>query len=135
MPDAKIVRIITRLNIGGPAQHAVYLSKLMEKYGWSTILITGRVDPSVIAALPVPTVLETGSVSAPLPETPQEVTPVFISVPGLEGIGIAEGETAETILELYDPIWRLLESNGIVPVLPEGGLLIPVGDVPVEGGE
>ena len=42
----KIVRIITRLNIGGPAWQAVSLSERMSRHGWSTLLITGRPDPA-----------------------------------------------------------------------------------------
>ncbi len=39
--SGKIVRIITRLNIGGPAQQAVALSEQMSRLGWNTLLITG----------------------------------------------------------------------------------------------
>lgn len=37
----KIIRVITRLNIGGPAQQAIALSERMAGYGWSTLLISG----------------------------------------------------------------------------------------------
>lgn len=41
MKRPTIVRIITRLNIGGPAQQAVALSERMAAHGWSTLLISG----------------------------------------------------------------------------------------------
>ena len=38
----KIVRIITRLNIGGPAQNAIFLSEGLNDHGFETLLITGK---------------------------------------------------------------------------------------------
>ncbi len=46
MAAAKIVRIITRLNIGGPAQQAAGLADRMAAQGWKTVLVTGTIDPS-----------------------------------------------------------------------------------------
>jgi len=46
MAAAKIVRIITRLNIGGPAQQAAGLADRMTEQGWETVLVTGSIDPS-----------------------------------------------------------------------------------------
>jgi glycosyltransferase involved in cell wall biosynthesis len=40
-----VVRIISRLNVGGPAIQAITLSKQLEPLGYSTILIRGREDP------------------------------------------------------------------------------------------
>ena len=40
----KIVRIITRLNIGGPATHAILLTKGLNNKRFRTILTTGRVE-------------------------------------------------------------------------------------------
>ncbi len=37
----KVIRIITRLNIGGPALHAILMSKQMERLGYETKLIVG----------------------------------------------------------------------------------------------
>src|SRR5690348_10503352 len=37
----KIVRIIDRLNAGGPAKHVVWLSKGLEAEGFRTTLVTG----------------------------------------------------------------------------------------------
>lgn len=41
----RVLRVITRLNIGGPAQHAVLLTAGLERLGWQTSLIIGRVAP------------------------------------------------------------------------------------------
>ncbi len=59
----KVLRVITRLNIGGPAQHAVLLSAHLGRHGWSSRLLAGRVDPDegdmsdLAAAHDVPLVL------------------------------------------------------------------------------
>jgi glycosyltransferase involved in cell wall biosynthesis len=41
----RVVRIITRLNIGGPAIQAITLTKLLEPAGYRTTLIRGRESP------------------------------------------------------------------------------------------
>ena len=41
----KIARIISRLNIGGPAQHAIMLSEYLQDSEWQTKLISGVEDP------------------------------------------------------------------------------------------
>lgn len=46
MDRRKIVRIIARLNIGGPARQVVFLSDEMTRLGWSTLLILGQPDPT-----------------------------------------------------------------------------------------
>ncbi len=38
----KIVRVVTRLNIGGPAQHVVALSEELDRFGWETLLLIGE---------------------------------------------------------------------------------------------
>ena len=40
----KVVRVITRLNIGGPAQHVISLTTHLHARGYLTTLVTGRVD-------------------------------------------------------------------------------------------
>ncbi len=40
----KVVRVITRLNIGGPAQHVVLLNAHLPQKGWPSVLVTGRVE-------------------------------------------------------------------------------------------
>ncbi|HKO96104.1 MAG TPA: glycosyltransferase [Pyrinomonadaceae bacterium] len=39
----KIVRIIARLNVGGPAKHVVWLTHGLRKTGWETLLVAGTV--------------------------------------------------------------------------------------------
>ncbi|HXF43510.1 MAG TPA: glycosyltransferase [Pyrinomonadaceae bacterium] len=39
----RVMRIIARLNVGGPARHVVWLSKGLEEFGFETILVHGRV--------------------------------------------------------------------------------------------
>ena len=42
---AKIVRIVTRLNIGGPAIHTILLSRGMTSAGYQTVLVAGACEP------------------------------------------------------------------------------------------
>jgi glycosyltransferase involved in cell wall biosynthesis len=42
MEKIKIIRIITRLNIGGPAQHVIFLSQALNEGNFETLLIAGR---------------------------------------------------------------------------------------------
>ena len=41
----KILRIIARLNVGGPARHVVWLSEGLKADGYETLLVTGVVPP------------------------------------------------------------------------------------------
>jgi glycosyltransferase involved in cell wall biosynthesis len=41
----RIVRIIARLNIGGPAIQAITLTRRLEEYGYATVLVRGREEP------------------------------------------------------------------------------------------
>ncbi len=40
----KVLRVITRLNIGGPAQHAILLTKHLNGQQWASTLVTGQID-------------------------------------------------------------------------------------------
>ena len=42
---AKVVRIIARLNVGGPAKHVVWLTSGLEGRGYRSLLVTGTVPP------------------------------------------------------------------------------------------
>ena len=42
----RVLRVIARLNIGGPARHAVVLNAGLEREGWRTLLAFGSVDES-----------------------------------------------------------------------------------------
>jgi glycosyltransferase involved in cell wall biosynthesis len=39
----KILRIIARLNVGGPARHVIWLTEGLQSYGFETVLVTGVV--------------------------------------------------------------------------------------------
>ena len=41
----RILRIITRLNVGGPAQQVVWLTEELRKEGFEILLVTGTVPP------------------------------------------------------------------------------------------
>jgi len=40
----KIVRIITRLNVGGPSKHVSWLSNGLNKKGWKNVIVCGKVE-------------------------------------------------------------------------------------------
>src|SRR5215470_17746140 len=42
---AKVIRIIARLNVGGPAKHVVWLTDGLDKTHYQTLLVSGRVPP------------------------------------------------------------------------------------------
>ena len=42
-PGMKILRIIARLNVGGPARHVVWLSEGLKPLGYETVLVAGVV--------------------------------------------------------------------------------------------
>ncbi len=41
----KIVRIIARLNVGGPAKHVVWLTQGLQTPEWESVLVAGTVPP------------------------------------------------------------------------------------------
>ena len=41
----KVLRIIARLNVGGPARHVVWLTEGLQAYGCDTLLVAGTVPP------------------------------------------------------------------------------------------
>ncbi|HSB29562.1 MAG TPA: glycosyltransferase, partial [Pyrinomonadaceae bacterium] len=48
MPDpkpAKVIRIIARLNVGGPAKHVVWLTAGLDESRYQTLLVAGKVPP------------------------------------------------------------------------------------------
>ncbi|HET6203841.1 MAG TPA: glycosyltransferase [Planctomycetota bacterium] len=46
MSPTRVVRIVSRLNVGGPAKQALLLSRGLEAEGFSTLLVAGVPDPS-----------------------------------------------------------------------------------------
>src|SRR6266446_7394380 len=68
----KLLRIIARLNVGGPARHVVWLSQGLQSAGYETLLVTGVVPPgeddmSYIAA-------EAGVIPYVVPQMSREVS-------------------------------------------------------------
>ena len=43
LPPVRILRLIARLNVGGPARHVVWLSEALQRNGFETLLVTGIV--------------------------------------------------------------------------------------------
>src|SRR5215212_6353860 len=41
--NSKVIRIIARLNVGGPAKHVVWLTSGLKEAGFDTLLVTGKV--------------------------------------------------------------------------------------------
>lgn len=54
MTRPRVLRLITRLNVGGPARQAIYLSRAMEERGFWTELVYGSVGPGEGELGPVP---------------------------------------------------------------------------------
>jgi glycosyltransferase involved in cell wall biosynthesis len=69
----KVLRIIARLNVGGPARHVVWLTAGMRSLGYETLLVSGVVPPgeddmSYVAA-------QAGVTPQILPEMSREISP------------------------------------------------------------
>ncbi|HEX5015815.1 MAG TPA: glycosyltransferase [Candidatus Limnocylindrales bacterium] len=45
MTRPRLLRVITRLNVGGPATHVVLANRGLEGRGWETLLLYGEVEP------------------------------------------------------------------------------------------
>lgn len=83
----RVVRIIARLNVGGPARQAILLTKRLDALGFESTLVTGRVGP------------DEGDM---LPEARRQgVEPVVI-----EGLGRAPSPLDD--LRALGRLWRLL---------------------------
>ena len=41
----RVLRIITRLNVGGPATHVILADRGLRARGWETLLLHGDVEP------------------------------------------------------------------------------------------
>ncbi|HEX5834981.1 MAG TPA: glycosyltransferase [Pyrinomonadaceae bacterium] len=71
-PHTKVVRIIARLNVGGPAKHVVWLTSGLEDAGYRSLLVAGKVpegeeDMSYFAE-------ETGVTPLYIPEMSREIS-------------------------------------------------------------
>ena len=47
-PPPRILRIIARLNVGGPARHVVLLTEKLREKGWESDLVIGEVGPGEV---------------------------------------------------------------------------------------
>ena len=45
-PGRRVLRVITRLNVGGPATHVVVADRGLSALGWETLLVHGVVEPT-----------------------------------------------------------------------------------------
>jgi glycosyltransferase involved in cell wall biosynthesis len=63
----KVVRVIARLNVGGPARHCLLLGKALAERGWEQVLATGELDEGEASALDREPALAEGSRLVPVP--------------------------------------------------------------------
>lgn len=82
----KVARIISRLNVGGPARHCILLGEGLRRHGFETVLIAGELEDGEADVLP-------GDVAA----TPGGVR--LVRVPGLRQT-IAPGDDLRALLRL-----------------------------------
>lgn len=69
----KVLRIIARLNVGGPARHVVWLTRGLSAFGYETVLVSGVVPPgegdmSYVAS-------EAGITPLIIPQMSREISP------------------------------------------------------------
>jgi glycosyltransferase involved in cell wall biosynthesis len=86
----RVLRVIARLNVGGPALHVSYLTHGLERFGYETLLVTGRVGA--------------GEGSMEYAARELGIEPVFVDALGRE---ISPGRDLVAVLALRDAILRL----------------------------
>ena len=76
LPDEpiRILRVIARLNVGGPALHVSYLSKGLDERGYETTLVAGRVGAGEGSMEYI--ARESGLLPVYLPELQREISPL-----------------------------------------------------------
>ncbi|MBV8394728.1 MAG: glycosyltransferase [Actinobacteria bacterium] len=82
----RVVRVIARLNMGGPALHVAYLTKGLEERGYDTTLVAGSLargesSMSFVAE-------ELGVEVYPLPQLSREISPVYDTLSVLRLVGL-----------------------------------------------
>ena len=82
----RIVRVIARLNMGGPALHVAYLTKGLEERGYDTTLVAGSLargesSMSFVAE-------ELGVDIYPLPQLSREISPLYDTLSVLRLVGL-----------------------------------------------
>ena len=70
----RVLRVIARLNVGGPALHVSYLTEGLDRLGYETMLVAGRVGPDEGSMEYVPEQL--GLHPVYVPELQREVSPI-----------------------------------------------------------
>jgi glycosyltransferase involved in cell wall biosynthesis len=70
-----VLRVIARLNVGGPALHVSYLSSELDKIGYETMLVAGRVGPGEGSMEYVPE--ELGVHPVYVPELQRSISPLL----------------------------------------------------------
>jgi glycosyltransferase involved in cell wall biosynthesis len=74
----RVVRVIARLNMGGPALHVAYLTKGLEKRGYDTTLVAGSLARGENSMAFVAE--ELGVDVYPIPQLHREISPVYDSL-------------------------------------------------------
>jgi glycosyltransferase involved in cell wall biosynthesis len=82
----RVVRVIARLNMGGPALHVAYLTKGLEERGYETTLVAGSLargesSMSFVAE-------ELGVEVYPLPQLSREISPIYDTLSVLRLVGL-----------------------------------------------
>jgi glycosyltransferase involved in cell wall biosynthesis len=68
-----VLRVIARLNVGGPALHVAYLTEGLDRLGYETLLVAGTVSPGEASMERV--ALDRGITPLILPELQREIDP------------------------------------------------------------
>jgi glycosyltransferase involved in cell wall biosynthesis len=82
MTAPRILRVITRMNIGGPATHVVLANRGLEERGWETLLVFGTVEPDEAE-------VDTSTITVPFQRVPSLARPIRPLADARAGAAIA----------------------------------------------
>jgi glycosyltransferase involved in cell wall biosynthesis len=82
----RVVRVIARLNMGGPALHVAYLTKGLEERGYDTTLVAGSLARGESSMSFVAD--ELGVDVHPIPQLSREISPIFDTLSVLRLVGL-----------------------------------------------
>jgi glycosyltransferase involved in cell wall biosynthesis len=82
----RVIRVIARLNMGGPALHVAYLTKGLEERGYDTTLVAGSLARGESSMSFVAD--ELGVDVNPLPQLSREISPVYDTLSVLRLVGL-----------------------------------------------
>ena len=90
----RVLRVITRLNVGGPATHVALANRGLEDRGWETLLVFGTVEPDEAE-------IDTAAIRRPALRVPALARPIRPSPtcgppPRSPGRSAASGRTSST---------------------------------------